>query len=62
MNVSDRDVMLVVSAPDLKQASVPALVQTTQIAPTILRALGYDPLALKAVQLEGTTVLPGIPF
>ena len=62
MNVSDRDVMLLVSAPDIQEASVPALVQTTQIAPTMLRALGYDPLALKAVQLESTTVLPGLPF
>jgi hypothetical protein len=33
-------------------------VLTTQIAPTILRLLGLDPDALKAVRLEHTEVLP----
>ena len=32
--------------------------QTTQIAPTILRLLGLDPHALQAVQIEHTSVLP----
>jgi len=35
-------------------------VETTQIAPTILRLLGLDPSKLNAVQIEGTQVLPGI--
>ncbi len=35
-------------------------VETTQVAPTVLRLLGLDPDALKAVQIEGTRVLPGI--
>jgi hypothetical protein len=35
-------------------------VQTTQVAPTILRALGLDPSALQAVRLERTAVLPGL--
>ena len=35
-------------------------VETTQIAPTIIRLLGLDPDALQAVQIEGTRVLPGI--
>ena len=62
MNQDDRSVMLLVSAPDLKPGSVPALVQTTQIAPTILKALGLDPKELEAVRLEGTQELPGMPF
>jgi len=33
-------------------------VQTTQIAPTILRYLGLDPRALDAVRIEGTRPLP----
>jgi arylsulfatase A-like enzyme len=36
------------------------VVETTQIAPTILDLLGLDPNALQAVQVEGTQVLPGI--
>ena len=34
-------------------------VETTQIAPTILKLLGLDPDALQAVQIEHTAVLPG---
>jgi len=35
-------------------------VETTQIAPTILKLLGLDPSALQAVRLEGTQALPVI--
>jgi hypothetical protein len=35
-----------------------ARVETTQIAPTILRLLGLNPNALKAVQIEQTRALP----
>jgi hypothetical protein len=35
-------------------------VTTTQIPPTILRALRLDPRALEAVVKEGTAVLPGL--
>ena len=34
--------------------------ETAQIAPTILEALGLDPEKLTAVQKEGTQVLPGL--
>jgi hypothetical protein len=37
-------------------------VQTKQVAPTILKALGLDPASLQAVQKEGTQELPGLPF
>ena len=31
-----------------------------QVAPTILQFLGLNPNSLDAVQLEGTSVLPGL--
>jgi len=31
---------------------------TTQVAPTLLSALGLEPKMLQAVQQEGTAVLP----
>lgn len=37
-------------------------VQTSQVAPTILAALGLDPSSLDAVRIEGTPVLPGTPW
>ena len=33
-------------------------VETTQIAPTVLRLLGLNPNALQAVQIEHTSALP----
>jgi arylsulfatase A-like enzyme len=53
----DRNVALVVSAPGIKPEVVENLTYTTQIAPTILAALGLDPNALIGVQKEGTQVL-----
>jgi hypothetical protein len=35
-------------------------VETTQIAPTILRLLGLNPYELQAVQIEHTQVVPGL--
>jgi arylsulfatase A-like enzyme len=35
-------------------------VKTTQVAPTILQLLGLHPDALRAVQIEGTRLLPGL--
>jgi hypothetical protein len=37
-------------------------VTTTQVAPTILIALGLDPKALKAVREEHASTLPGLGF
>ncbi len=60
-NPADRDVPLIVYAPGVVPPSrVHASVETTQVAPTILRLLGLDPDALQAVQIEGTRVLPSI--
>jgi hypothetical protein len=58
-NPQDRDVPLVVSgAPVGHRAVIGAPVETTQIAPTILRLLGLDPRALDAVRIEHTRELP----
>src|SRR5205823_12772013 len=61
-NWNDRNVVLLVSSLSLDHATVTALVQTTQVAPTILRALGYDETELESVKIEGTQELPGLPF
>jgi arylsulfatase A-like enzyme len=45
----DRNVLLLVSAPKISPQIVEALSYTTQIAPTILSALGLDPRKLKGV-------------
>jgi len=54
----DVHVGMLVSAPGLHGGTVGASVFTTQIAPTILQALGIDPGELDAVQIEGTQPLP----
>ena len=54
----DRHVGLLVSAPGLKGNTVTDSVFTTQIAPTILQALGVPWTELQAVQIEGTVPLP----
>jgi hypothetical protein len=59
-NEDDTHVALLVSHPFLKERSINMAVATTQIAPTILKALGLNPQALEAVRLEGTQVLPGL--
>jgi hypothetical protein len=56
----DTNVALLVSWPGGKGGIVKTPVQTTQVAPTVLKALGLDPGALKAVHVERTAVLPGI--
>jgi arylsulfatase A-like enzyme len=55
----DRNVPLVISgkAADPGTRSN-AIVENTQIVPTILRLLGLSPLELQAVRAEGTKSLP----
>jgi hypothetical protein len=57
-NPQDRDVPLVVSGAEVDHLVNHSSVETTQIAPTILRLLGLNPNALKAVQIEHTSALP----
>jgi arylsulfatase A-like enzyme len=58
----DTNVMLLVSNSSLQAGAVNSFVETAQVAPTILQALGLDPAELDAVQQEGTPVLPGLNF
>lgn len=55
---ADSNVGLLVAYPTLLSQTVLTTVQTTQVAATILKALGIDPNKLQAVAAEGTTVLP----
>jgi hypothetical protein len=58
-NPQDRDVPLVVSGSAVGEHEVnSSTVETTQIAPTILRLLGLDPNSLQAVRIEHTRALP----
>ncbi|WP_233863534.1 alkaline phosphatase family protein [Paraburkholderia adhaesiva] len=58
----DSHLGLVVSFPGLHHAGhrVDERVQTTQVAPTILKALDLDPRLLHSVAVEGTDTLPGL--
>ena len=56
----DRHVPIVVWGAGSSHRSVEERVETTQIAPTILRLLGYSPGELQAVQAEHTETLPGL--
>ena len=60
-NPGDRDVPLVVYAPrSFQPGQISNSVETTQVAPTILKLLGLSPRSLQAVRQEGTQVLPGL--
>jgi hypothetical protein len=56
----DTNVMLLVANPSFTARTVSAPTATTQVAPTIVKALGLDPKALDAVRAEGTAVLPEV--
>ena len=54
----DGHVALLVSLPSIDARTVTRQVKTTQVAPTVIRALGLDPRLLQSVRREGTLVLP----
>jgi hypothetical protein len=58
----DTNVMLLLANPSFQPSTVTGPVQTLQIAPTILKALGLTPSSLESVKQEGTQVLPGVSF
>jgi hypothetical protein len=58
----DTNVMMLLSNPSFQPKTVTGPVETMQVAPTILKALGLDPNALQTSQIEGTQVLPGLDF
>jgi hypothetical protein len=53
----DTNVVMLVANPRFRESTVFATTTTTQIAPTIIKALGLDPLALESVRKEGTAPL-----
>jgi arylsulfatase A-like enzyme len=58
-NPGDRDVPILVYAPGTVRPGVNGQsVETTQVAPTILKLLGLNPLDLQAVVIEHTQALP----
>jgi len=58
----DTNVIMLVSNPNFHASTVSSAVETSQVAPTILEALGLNPNSLKAVRQEGTQVLPKLSF
>ena len=56
----DTNVMILVSNPSFAPSTITTPVQTAQVAPTILQALGFNPSSLQGVQQQGTQVLPGV--
>jgi hypothetical protein len=56
----DTNVMLLVANPSFYPQTVSNATTTTQVAPTVLKALGLDPQALDAARIEGTSVLPEV--
>jgi len=61
-SADDIHVALLVAGKDVKPGIVADKVETRQVAPTILRALGLEPNALEAVRAEQTASLPGLFF
>jgi hypothetical protein len=56
----DINVIMLLSHSQMPSATVTSPVETMQVAPTILKALGLEPNALQSVVMEGTQVLPGV--
>lgn len=58
-SVDDRNVACFLSSPRLNKKIIGGYVETRQIAPVVLKALGIDPGKLGGVIVEGTRVLDG---
>ena len=58
----DTNVIMLLSNPSFGSKTIFTPVETAQVAPTILKALGLDPDALQSVRMEHTQVLPGLDF
>jgi hypothetical protein len=57
--IDDTNVIMLVSNPAIPAGTWTGLVKTTQVAQTIVGALGYNVHALQSTLTEGTEVLPG---
>ncbi len=62
LNEDDYHTALLVSGADVEHRVVKSNVSNQQVAPSILKLLGLDPLKLQAVQKEGTPLLPFLPY
>jgi hypothetical protein len=60
MSFGDTHVGLILSNPRFRASVVKTPVATSQVAPSLLRALGIDPQTLDSVRVEHTEVLPGL--
>jgi hypothetical protein len=58
LSFGDTNVGLIVSNPGIERRTVKSPVATSQVAASILKALGIDPSELDAVKKEGTKVQP----
>jgi hypothetical protein len=58
----DTNVMMLLANARFSRKTVTSPVETAQIAPTILKALGLAPSSLEAVRIEHTQSLPGVQF
>lgn len=58
----DTNVGLIVSNPGFQASLLKTPVATSQVAPSILHALGLAPRSLHSVMVEKTNLLPGLPF
>jgi hypothetical protein len=56
----DTNVIMLLSNPGFDAKTITSPVETSQVAPTIVEALGFDPDDLQAVRKEGTQVLPSL--
>jgi hypothetical protein len=56
----DTNVILLVANPSLRIRTILKPVETAEVAPTILKALGIHPSLLAGAQKEGTTPLPDL--
>jgi arylsulfatase A-like enzyme len=60
-DVQDRNVPVLVVSPSVRHGETSDVpVETTQIAPAVLKLLGLNPHQLQAVRVEHTQVLPGV--
>jgi predicted AlkP superfamily pyrophosphatase or phosphodiesterase len=59
LSIEDRKVACFVSNPKLKKRVFTQRVDTTQVGPTIVKGLGFDPEELQGAKAEGTKLLPG---
>jgi arylsulfatase A-like enzyme len=58
LSFGDTNVGLIVSHSSIHRRTVKSPVATSQVAPSILKALGIEPSELQAVKRAGAQVLP----